>query len=278
VGAGAIRALFGHALSDDSASHVVLVPFVSLGLIWARRRIVFAAARSFPSGIAVAAAAGAVAAAWAFGLLPGTRGLSLVWPVASLATAWIGGFLVFFGPEAFKAARFPLLFLLLAIPMPDAALGAATAVLKSGSTEAVDVLFALSGTPYYRSAFVFELPTVAIEIADECSGIRSSIALGVMALLAGHLYLDSAWQKAVLLLAVLPLAILKNAVRIVTLSLLAEHLDPSFLDGQLHHEGGIVFFAMSLALLVSLIPVLRRFDGRLTGLPRVLPRVSVERP
>ena len=89
-------------------------------------------------------------------------------------------------------------------------------------------------------------PTVAIEIADECSGIRSSLALVMTVLLAGHMFLTSAWKKALLALAVIPLTIVKNGIRIVSLTLLAVHVNPSFLTGQLHHEGGIVFFVLAL--------------------------------
>ena len=64
--------------------------------------------------------------------------------------------------------------------------------------------------PYYREGFVFSLPNVAIEVADECSGIRSSIALVLTALLAGHMSLVTGWKKVVLVAVALPLTILKN--------------------------------------------------------------------
>ena len=77
-------------------------------------------------------------------------------------------------------------------------------VLKHGSTEAVSALFTLTGQVYHRDAFVFSLPGVVIEIADECSGIRSSIGLLLTSLLAGHVFLRNAWTKSILFLAVLP--------------------------------------------------------------------------
>jgi len=101
---------------------------------------------------------------------------------------------------------------------------------------------------------------VVIEIADECSGIRSSIALVLTGLLAGHTFLREHWTKALLLIAVLPVTLLKNGIRIVTLTLLALHVDSGFLTGQLHHEGGIVFFVISLAMVAPLVPILRRAE------------------
>jgi exosortase/archaeosortase family protein len=67
-----------------------------------------------------------------------------------------------------------------------------------------------------------------------------------------------------LLAAVLPVAVLKNGIRIVSLTLLAMYVDPGFLTGQLHHEGGIAFFGLALLMLLPLLAVLRRFDGPMT--------------
>jgi hypothetical protein len=62
------------------------------------------------------------------------------------------------------------------------------------------------------------------------------------------------------------MAILKNAIRIVALTLLSIHVDPGFLTGQLHHEGGIVFFLLALALMTPILLLLRGFE-----LPRPWP-------
>jgi exosortase len=137
----------------------------------------------------------------------------------------------------------------------------ATEFLKSGSTEAVAGLFTLTGTPFHRQGFVFALPNFVIEIADECSGIRSSIALLLTGLLAGHRFLQSRWMRVALLLVILPVAVIKNAIRIVALSLLAMHVDPSFLTGQLHHEGGFIFFLLALGMLAPLFALFRWYES-----------------
>jgi exosortase len=155
---------------------------------------------------------------------------------------------------------FPLAFLVFMVPMPAIAIDAATRYLKVGSTELVAGLFTLTGTPYFRQGFVFTLPNLVIEIADECSGIRSSIALLLTSLLAGHTFLRSPWGRLAAVLVILPIALFKNAVRIVALSLLAIYVDSSFLTGQLHHEGGILFFLMALGLLLPIFLLVRRFE------------------
>ncbi len=139
------------------------------------------------------------------------------------------------------------------VPIPGAVLVWSTQFLKSGSAEVVAGLFALFGTPVHRNGFVFELPKFAIEVADECSGIRSSIGLLLTTLLAGDMLLKTGWKKAVLIALVIPMVVIKNGVRIVTLSLLGTYVDREFITGKLHHEGGFVFYLIALAMLAPVV-------------------------
>jgi exosortase len=251
-------ALYELSRSDQTASHLTLIPVVTLVLMYQNRRSIFSSARfAFGPGCGLIAVGAVLRFAAGFYSVA-TPADSLAPSIFSIVVLWIGGFLLIYGPTAFQAAKFPLLFLAFVIPIPVLLIDTATQLLKVSSAEAVAALFTLTGTPYYREGFVFSLPSVAIEVADECSGIRSSIALLLTSVMAGHLYLTDTWRKALFVAVVLPISILKNAIRIVTLSLLAIHVDPEFLTGQLHHEGGIVFFVLALALLAPILVVLSR--------------------
>jgi exosortase len=262
VQAGTLRALIDHSRQDMSASHLVLIPLVSAALMIRSRNDIFSSLRWSPIGAAGLGLLGA--GVWLSAVASHASGDAANWltpAVALLVILWVAGFLLCYGGRAARAALFPLLFLGFTIPIPALILDPAVALLKSGSTEVVAGLFTLSGTPFHREGFVFSLPSVVIEVADECSGIRSSIALLLTSLLAGHLFLEKRWTKTLLVFVVLPITMLKNGVRIVGLSLLAVHVDPGFLTGQLHHEGGIVFFAIALAMLAPLFGVLRTLEG-----------------
>src|SRR5947207_1423231 len=148
-----------------------------------------------------------------------------------IVVVWIGAFVLCYGLRTLRAGLFPALFLFLMVPIPDSLLNQAISLLQTGSAEVTDAAFQLLGVPVLRTGFIFLLPGVTIEVSKECSGIRSSLALLIMSLLAGHLFLRSVRTKAVLILATLPLIVLKNGVRIVTLSLLSIYVDPRFLTG-----------------------------------------------
>jgi exosortase len=257
---GVWRALLEFARHDDTGSHVLLIPFVTAALILQGRATLFASVRWSPAGVPVIAAGVGMLV---FGSLRGAPMYadgSLTMMVAGALIAWLGGVVLFFGPETFRAELFPLLFLGFLIPFPSALVEPATLMLKTGSADLVDRLFSLTHMPFYREGFRFTMATFAIEVADECSGIRSSIALLLTSLLAGHVYLRSGWKKAILVVTVLPLALVKNAIRIVSLTLLATYVNPSFLRGHLHNEGGIVFFLLSLGLVTPLLVLLRNSE------------------
>jgi exosortase len=254
---GTVRALYEHSQRDNTASHVVLIPLIAAGLVYIdRRRIFRTVGTSWPEAVGIFAVGLALFASASLG---DAASLSLL--VAPLVMFWIAGYTLFYGVAAARAALFPLLFLGFTIPFPPAVLQAANDFLKDGSTETVALLFSVTGTPHVRDDYVFRLPYIAIEVADACSGIRSSIGLLITSLLAGHLFLRTAWKKAVLLVIIVPITVLKNAVRITTLSLLSIHVDRSYLSGQLHHEGGIVFFVLSLALMAPVLFWLMRSEG-----------------
>ena len=130
-----------------------------------------------------------------------------------------------------------------------------------------EIIFDLTGVPVLREGFVFHLPRMSIEVAKECSGIRSSIALLILAVLVSQFAFSKFWKKALFVCAGLLVMIVKNGVRIATLTILANYVDPEFLYGRLHREGGVVFFLIGLALLLPLYWQLRKNEGPLVVAP-----------
>jgi exosortase len=249
---------------DENYSHIVAIPFVSAFLIYLDRAKIF-------SGVAMGGARGGlllVGAGIAGSWVPRVLGIAqaTAWSVAmvSLIAACFGAFLFCYGTAAFRKALVPLLFLLLMVPLPPSMLAAVVSFLQHWSAEATAVLFDVIGVPFYRQGYVFSLASLSIEIAEECSGIRSTLALFITGLLAGHLFLRRAWSKTTLAALVIPLAIVKNAVRIVVLTMLAVNVDPSFLTGSVTHRySGIPLFVVTFAILGGIVWILQRSEVRL---------------
>jgi exosortase len=255
-----LRDLIRSTSRSDFYSHIVLIPLVTGYLVYTRRRELLGNP-SPPYGMGLAGVLGGTAL-YLLGVRDGAglseNDLVALW-VFSVLIFWTGGFILLYGREALRKNYFPFLFLLFMVPIPGAALQKIIYALQLASTEVSDVLFGLSGVPYTREGFVFHLPRVSVEVAEVCSGIRSSLALFITSILAGHFFLDKFWKKAVLAVFVFPVTVFKNGIRIFTLSLLGAYVDPKFLTGSfLHQSGGFIFFIPALALLGLALLLLRK--------------------
>jgi exosortase len=247
---------------NDRLSYIPLIPLISAALIYWNRKKIFGNLRtSAVPAVAAAAIGGAIYyAARTYGSLLDENDYLALMTTAVLAF-WLGGFLLFYGAAAFRAALFPLIFLGLMIPIPERILEGFVRLLQHGSSEAVSVLFTLTGTSAHReSDVIFALPKVTIKVAEACSGIRSTIMMLIITLLAAHLCLRSNWRKTALVIAVIPVSLFKNAVRIVTLTLLAIHYDMGFLSGRLHNDGGVLFMMAGLCLMYPVLGLLVRSE------------------
>ena len=259
-----LSALVQYSLHGESSSHIVLIPLVAFSLLFAERQSIFRTTQtSVGSGVGVAF--GGLVLYWLANRLFFTQDgnwlLSL--ETFSVVLVWVGGFLLCYGFVALRAAAFPLLFLLLMVPLPDVVLDRAIHALQEGSTEIAYLIFRAVGIPVLRQGFLLSVPGVTIEVAKECSSIRSSIALFITCLLAAHLYLRTGWKMLLLVLLSFPLSVIKNGIRIATLTLLSIYVDPGFLTGRLHHEGGFVFFLVAMLILWPVLSWLRKSENPL---------------
>ena len=257
--------LLRNTRTSEYYSHITLIPVVSAYLIFRRRREMFRGTASVhPWGILTAVAGiGLHVAGRIFG---GEVDIQ-----ASLTTLggllfWCGAYLVLYGKNCSRRAFFPIAFLLFAVPIPVLIIEKIIAVLVVGSAYMTRLLFVAFGVPFVQDGPVFYLPGFFIEVAQECSGIRSSLALFITTVLAGHIFLRKLGNKALLALAVLPVALFKNAIRIVTLYLLSYFVDMRIImGGFLHRSGGFIFFGLGLFVLGSLLWLLREGENRRFG-------------
>ena len=107
---------------------------------------------------------------------------------------------------------------------------------------------------------IFQLPGFSMEVAPQCSGIHSSLALFITSLLAGYFFLRSRWKRATLAVAVIPLAMLRNGFRVFTIGELCVHIGPEMINSYIHHHGGPFFFVLSLVPFFLLLYFLMRSD------------------
>lgn len=254
--------LAAFALGSGLYSYIVLIPFISAYLVWQKRR---ALPRPTPPARGLAAVLLAGGAATLAGLaFARTTGVNLA-PEDRLAltttaflltatgvTAW------FCGRSVLNTRLFPIGFLFFAVPVPSGAMAAIDRLMQHGSAAVARGLFDLFGTAVFYQDLSFQLPGINLYVAPECSGIRSTIALTIVSVLTGYIFLRSPARRALLTAAVVPLALLRNGFRIFTIGELCVNLGPQMIDSPVHHRGGPVFFALSLIPFFLLVYLLRR--------------------
>jgi exosortase C (VPDSG-CTERM-specific) len=253
-----------YAAQSDLHSHILLVPFITGYLLYDQRGRLLAAYRSSIAGTVAVGGIGFAALAVGIEL---RRSLSVNDELAMKALAFVsfvaaGGFL-FLGSRWMAAKAFPVAFLIFMVPLPDAAVNGLEKASMLASAEAAALYFDVAGTPLVRHGTVFELPGIVLQVAQECSGIRSSWVLFIAGLLASHLFLRTRWRRLVLVAFVIPLGILRNGFRVFVIGLLCVHVGPHMVDSMIHRRGGPFFFALSLVPLFLLLWWLRRQEQRL---------------
>lgn len=258
--------LAAYSLRVDLHSHALLIPVISAYLIWQERaRLPLPAAK--PSSLARALyGASAIPLACFFWLR--YQGHSFLVPdylsfaVSSLYLFVLATFVRFLGRPLAASIAFPLAFLAFIIPFPSLLQGAIEIAAQVASADAFAWFLDLTFITYLRDGQFFYMPGLSIQVAQECSGVRSSLVLFITSLLAGQIFLRSGRRRLLLAAFVFPLAILRNAFRIWTLSVLTIYWDPGIIHSPLHHRGGPVFFVLSLIPFFALLWFLRTVEVR----------------
>lgn len=255
-----LRDLLQNAKQTDYYSHIPLIPVISAYFIFRKRREIFeeSSAYYFPGLLGVAGGVALFIVCQT--QLSGSNDYASI-AIFSALVFWLGSFSFLYGKQVFKKAYFPIAFLVFAVPIPAILAKKIISTLVSASIIVTSLLFKAIGIHFIREGQVFQLPGFNLEVAQECSGIRSSLVLFITGVLAGHLFLAKFWKKAVLALAVFPIAILKNGLRIVSLYLLSYYIDMRFLEGSFHHKfAGSVFFVLGLVFLGIILWLLRKSE------------------
>ena len=241
--------------AHEYTSHGFLVPFVAWWLFAAKRRALGPPGRD-PRGLAgIGAAALLLATGFALGS-PTVMGLAFVLAVASVVlTAW--------GPQGLRRVAFPVGFLLFMVPLPPALLDPLILKLQLWvSSAAVSSLQAL-GFALMREGNVVMLPGDRQLFVDEaCSGITSVVTLLPLGALLANLAARGWLRRTALVIAVVPIAMLGNWLRVVGTVAAAQRFGPDrVLAGPLHESAGLLTFLFACSLLLALVALLRVRSG-----------------
>ncbi|HTV56299.1 MAG TPA: exosortase/archaeosortase family protein [Terriglobia bacterium] len=249
--ANILHRLVGEWWSNPNFSHGFFVPPFAAFLIWKNRdRLKTVTVRPSLAGLAVIA----------FGLMllvVGVLGAELFLSRTSFLFVLAGLLVYFKGWKYFRVLFFPWLFLFLMVPPPTLIMNHITIPLQFVASDLATWLLRVSGVPVLQNGNVIQLPNMALDVVEACSGIRSLISLGVMAIIYGYLLESSNVLRALLAFAAIPIAVIANGLRIMGTGLTGLYWEPSKAQGFFHEFSGWVIFVVALATLYLFHHVMR---------------------
>jgi exosortase len=261
-----LHVALGIALANDAYTHILLIVPLSAALIhldskYTDSKTVHLVLEPSPRfGTVLLAIAFLIGCCSRWGMAAAPDGVRLSLSMFALVTWWIASVLLCFGVRTFQLFLFPLCFLYWMVPIPEFALNGIVEFLQQQSAYAARIMFRVIGVPVTQDGIILSIPGLDIEVARECSSIRSSLMLIVTTMVLAHLFLRSWWRKTLLIAASIPLSVAKNGLRIFTIAELGTRVDPGFLDGNFHHHGGIIFFGIAVIAIAALLWILRRTE------------------
>jgi exosortase len=229
--------------TDENMGHGFFVPIMAGVIAWQRRDDLLATPRQPNTlGLFVVIFAGLLS-------VVATLGAEVFSARVSFVIALFGAVLYLGGTRWIKILLFPLLLLLLMIPIPAIIYSALTMKLQTLASELGELMIGAMGIPVLREGNTLKLPSQTLDIAEACSGIRSLMTLLFLSLFISYFMDKKVWMRWALLIATVPIAIGANGVRVAATGLLSE-IDTKLATGIYHEiEGYIVYIVALIALL-----------------------------
>ncbi len=252
------------ALTNDAHTHIILIVPLALALIYLDRdRLPNHPQSDWAVGGAMLLLAALLGAFAKWEMITEPNLVRLFFLMVALVTWWIASIILCFGIPTLRGALVPLCFLFLIAPIPEFALTRIVEFLQYDSAFAARLMFRAIGVPATQDGIMLSVPGLDIEVATECSSIRSSMILLVTTIVLAQLFLRSWWRKSLLILATIPLAVAKNGLRIFTIVELGTRVNRQYLTGKLHHQGGILFWGVAVIAIAVLLYLLRKSEVRI---------------
>ena len=166
----------------------------------------------------------------------------------AMFTSVIGLSMLFLGTEKTKAILFPLLTMLLTLPIPLVFTEAIHLMLRHIATKSVAFILSQMGIPVFTSGTLLEIEGGTLMVADACSGFATLYAAITIAILTAY-FCTSTKRRIILLLIATPLAIGVNIIRVLVLALLVNYYGLNILATSAHELSGLLTFMVALPIL-----------------------------
>jgi exosortase len=239
--------------NDGNWSHGWLVPLFSLYFLYMRREQV-ARVRVRTSYLGLLALLLVLAAYFYFLFV-----LPMGYPRCVLLVATIASIVWFvLGSEALRVAWLPIAFLLFAMPLPDTMYAEVTLPLRKLASEVSAVLLATfvsglhTGTSGVVIDYIHHGTRGSLNVEEACSGMRLMMAFVTLGVAMAYLGDRPLWQRAIMVLACIPIAVFCNIIRVSVTGFLHVFGKENLAEGTPHALLGLAMLPIALGLFALL--------------------------
>jgi exosortase len=230
---------------SDEYSSGILVPFLAIYLLWSRRDQ-FNTVPLRPSlwGIPAFVGAQAVRFFGLFFMFSSAERLSVVLSIAALV-------LLLFGWEFFRKVSTIMLFLFLMLPWPNRVQAAISLPLQEWSTSSAVFCLETFGYEVLHEGNVIHIGQVSVAVAEACNGLRMITAFFVISGLVVLLVKRPWWEKLIVFISSLPVALFCNTLRLAVTAIAFTALKGEYWEKMFHDFGGYAMMPLALAIVVG---------------------------
>jgi exosortase len=229
--------------NNPDYNHGLVLPIVIFYLVW-RKREKLAATPIAPSNMGLLILLAGLGV-----LFGGELGAEFFLTRISLLILIAGTITFLWGSKHLRIVAFPLSLFILAIPLPAIIFYQLTFPLQLIASKMGAGFLEAFRVPVLREGNLIILPSITLEVAEACSGIRSLFSLITLTILYAYFLDDGAFWRFILVGLSIPLALLCNGLRIMGTGILTQYVDPEAAEGFFHAFSGWFIFVTALFFL-----------------------------
>jgi len=236
--------------ADSYYNHGILIPFVTVYLIWQKRDVLNRVEYEYSP--------------WGWRLI--VTGLtiylfSLIFRINSPAGfsmifVLMGSVLHYYGRNVFKEVWFPLVFLVFMVPVPSVVIVKLSFSMKLFAAKISAILLNEMRIPAIQEGSIIKMRHAYVIVDDVCSGLRSLISLTALAAIFAYWMKSSLMKRMIVFISSIPIAIITNVCRIILLCSITEIWGPKYAVGFIHDLSGFLVFGLAFILLFSVVKLI----------------------
>lgn len=230
---------------SDEYSSGLLVPFIAIYILWSRRHIIAQCSiRTCFWGIFAFVTAQAARLFGLFFIYRSAERLSIVLSIIALV-------ILLFGWELYKKVFTVSLFLFFMLPWPNRVQAAVALPLQRWATSSAVFCLEMLGYEVLQEGNIIHIGNATVAVAEACNGLRMVTAFFVISGLVALLVKRAWWEKLIILMSSLPIALLCNTTRLTITAIAFTVLNGENWEKIFHDFGGYAMMPLALVMIVA---------------------------